>query len=134
MINFLETEKTDYELAKKLAKDSGDFDIVQKLDKQGPPPYYGNDVTWKSASYLMYLSKQMSKNSQILNRGYNTLSEVGAPEYGIYDKVNYFRGIVATFNHVYPQLYNIDLRNDVVKIDVPVYFLLEDMILMLLLL
>lgn len=53
MINFLETEKTDYELAKKLAKDSGDFDVVQKLDKQGPPPYYGNDITWKSASYLM---------------------------------------------------------------------------------
>ncbi|NFP91282.1 alpha/beta fold hydrolase [Clostridium sporogenes] len=122
MINFLETEKTDYELAKKLAKDSGDFDVVQKLDKQGPPPYYGNDVTWKSASYLMYLSKQMSKNSQILNRGYNTLSEVGAPEYGIYDKANYFRGIVNTFNYVYPQLYNIDFRKDAVKIDVPVYF------------
>lgn len=122
MINFLETEKTDYNLAKKLAKENGDLDVVQKLDKQGAPPYYGNDVTWKSASYLMYLSKQMSKNPQILNAGYNTLSEVGGPEYGIYDKVNYFRGVVTTFNHVYPQLYNIDIRNNAVKIDVPVYF------------
>lgn len=122
MISFLETEKTDYELAKKLAKDNRDFDVVQKLDKQSPPPYYGSDVTWKSASYLMYLSKQMSKNSQISNRGYNTLSEVGAPEYGIYDKVNYFRGIVTTFNNVYPQLYNIDFRNDAEKINVPMYF------------
>ncbi len=42
----------------------------------------------------MYLSKQMSKNSQILNRGYNTLSEVGAPEYGIYDKANYLEELL----------------------------------------
>jgi len=122
MVSFLDTEKADYELAKKLADENGESDLLAKLDKQGTPPYYGDDVTWKSATYLMYLSKEMSRNPQILNSGYNTLAEVGAPEYGMYDKINYFRGIVTTFNHVYPQLYNIDFRNDATKIDVPVYF------------
>ncbi|WP_242853028.1 alpha/beta fold hydrolase [Pseudobacteroides cellulosolvens] len=124
MVNFLETEKMDYELAKKRAKENGDLDVVEKLNKQGPPPYYGSDVTWKAASYLMYLSNEMARNPKISNAGYNTFSEVGAPEYGIYDKINYFRGVVTTFNHVYPQLYNKDLRNEAVKIDVPVHFLI----------
>jgi pimeloyl-ACP methyl ester carboxylesterase len=122
MVNFLETEKIDYELAKKLAKENGDFNLIEKLEEQGPPPYYGSDVTWKSASYLMYLTNQMERNPQIVNPGYNTLSEVGAPEYGVFDKVNYFRGVVTTFNNVYPQLYNVDLRRDAEKVDVPVYF------------
>ena len=122
MVNFLETEKIDYELTKKLAKENGDLDLIEKLEEQGPPPYYGSDVTWKSASYLMYLTNQMERNPQIVNPGYNTLSEVGAPEYGVFDKVNYFRGVVTTFNNVYPQLYNVDLRRDAEKVDVPVYF------------
>lgn len=122
MISFLDTEKVDYGLAKKLANENGDIDLVKKLDKQGSPPYYGKNLALKSSSYLMYLGKQMSKNPEISNSGYNTFGEVGGPEYGIYDKINYFRGIISTFGHVYPQLYNIDFRNDIPQTDVPVYF------------
>lgn len=124
MINFLETEKVDYDLAMELANKNGDISLVSKLENQGPPPYYGKDVTWKSATYLMYLSKQMDRNPQITNSRYNTLGEVGAPEYGFFDKINYFRGVVNTFNHVYPQLYDTDFRIDAPQIDIPVYFLI----------
>jgi pimeloyl-ACP methyl ester carboxylesterase len=123
MVSFLDTEIYDYNLAIKLAEEKGDTQKVQELKLQGPPPYYGKDVTWKSAAYLMYLSNSMAKNPSISNPGYNTLEDLSGPEYGLYDKINYLRGVVYTFNHVYPQLYDDDLRKQAVKINIPVYFL-----------
>ena len=66
----------------------------------------------------------MTANPDIHNSGYNTFRDLFSSEYGILDKINYFRGIVTTFNFVYPQLYNIDLRKDYQTVEVPVYFFL----------
>ena len=122
MVAFLETELLDYELAIEIAKDKNDTKKLTKLKENSPPPYYGKDVTWKSAEYLMYLSEYMMRNPKIHNNGYNTSRDLLSEEYGIIDKVNYFRGIVSTFNQVYPQLYDTDLRNDYAKLDTPIYF------------
>lgn len=122
MVAFLETEQRDYDKAIEIAKSKGDNDKVKKLEENGPPPYYGSDVTWKSAEYLNYLSSYMSKNSEIQNGGYNTFRDIFSSEYGIIDKINFLRGIVTTFQHVYPQLYDIDLRKDYAKLEVPIYF------------
>lgn len=124
MVAFEETEKIDYALAMKLAKENGDQKIVDTLRKNGEPPYYGNAVTTKSATYLNYLSQAMARNPEIQNAGFQTMRDLAAKEYGILDKVNYLRGILQTFNHVYPQLYDVDLRRDYSKLDIPVYFLL----------
>ncbi len=124
MVAFLETEILDYNKALELAQKEGNKNIIDKLEANGLPPYYGKDVTWKSAVYLQYLNGHMNKNPQVHNSGYNTLRDLGAREYGILDKVNFLRGIMNTFNHVYPQLYETDLRKDYPKIDVPVYFFL----------
>ena len=123
MVAFEETEKIDYALAMKLAKENGDQKVVDTLRKNGEPPYYGNSVTTKSATYLNYLSQKMVGNPEIQNGGFQTMRDA-AKEYGILDKVNYLRGILQTFNHVYPQLYNVDLRKEYSTLDVPVYFLL----------
>jgi pimeloyl-ACP methyl ester carboxylesterase len=124
MVAFEETEKIDYALAMKLAKENGDQKVVDTLRKNGEPPYYGNSVTTKSATYLNYLSQKMVGNPEIQNGGFQTMRDLAAKEYGILDKVNYLRGILQTFNHVYPQLYNVDLRKEYSTLDVPVYFLL----------
>ncbi|TCL58941.1 pimeloyl-ACP methyl ester carboxylesterase [Kineothrix alysoides] len=124
MISFLETEVTDYRLALEIAREKDDTKTVNTLKANGQPPYYGRDVTWKSATYLQYLSTYMAANPDIHNGGYNTLRDLFSSEYGILDKINYFRGIVSTFNSVYPQLYNVDLRKNYKEIDVPVYFFL----------
>ncbi|MDD4113588.1 MAG: alpha/beta hydrolase [Herbinix sp.] len=122
MVAFLETERLDYELAMEIAEEKNDTKKLKKLKENGPPPYYGKDVTWKSSEYLMYLSGYMMRNSNIPNSGYNTFRDLLSEEYGIIDKVNYFRGIISTFNHVYPQLYETDLRNNYTKLDIPIYF------------
>lgn len=124
MVDFIETENLDYDKAIEIATEKGDKDKINKLKENGRPPYYGSDVTWKSAEYLNYLSSYMSSNPKIQNRGYNTFRDIFSSEYSIFDKINYLRGIVTTFNHVYPQLYDIDLRTDYSKINVPIYFFL----------
>lgn len=124
MVDFAETERLDYAKAMEIAENNGDTALIEKLAANGVPPYYGKDVTWKSAVYLNYLSRYMASNPEIRNPGYNTLRDIASSEYGLLDKINYVRGIVNTFNHVYQQLYDIDLRRDFTKLDVPVYFFL----------
>jgi len=124
MIDFEETEIMDYAKALEIAEFKGDTDLIDRLKANGEPPYYGKDVTWKSAVYLNYLSAYMAVNPDIHNPGYNTLRDIGSSEYGLLDKINFFRGIVNTYNHVYQQLYNIDLRTDYTKLNIPVYFIL----------
>jgi pimeloyl-ACP methyl ester carboxylesterase len=66
----------------------------------------------------------MAGNPDIHNPGYNTFRDIGSSEYGLLDKINFVRGIVNTFNHVYQQLYDINMRTDFTDLDVPVYFFL----------
>ncbi|QVK19853.1 alpha/beta hydrolase [Mycoplasmatota bacterium] len=123
MVDFLETEKICYESALTLAKKNKDEETVTKLEEQGAPPYYGEKMVMKASKYLMYLSKEMNRNTNIHGPGYSTINDVMSREYGIIDKINYFRGMLSTFNRVYQQLYDISLIEDVPKIDVPVYIL-----------
>ena len=124
MVDFVETERLDYAKAMEIAEENGDAALVERLAANGEPPYYGRDVTWKSAVYLNYLSGHMANNPAIRNPGYNTLRDIFSPEYGLLDKVNYVRGIINTYGHVYQQLYGIDLRTDYNRLEVPVYFFL----------
>jgi pimeloyl-ACP methyl ester carboxylesterase len=124
MIDFAETERMDYSKALEIARTKGDTELIDRLEANGMPPYYGKDVTWKSAVYLNYLSADMAGNPEIHNPGYNTFRDIGSSEYGLIDKVNFFRGIINTYNHVYQQLYEIDMRKDYTRLGVPVYFFL----------
>ncbi|NLK64400.1 MAG: alpha/beta hydrolase [Tissierellia bacterium] len=124
MVDFAETERMDYAKALEIARSKNDTGIIKRLMANGMPPYYGKDVTWKSAVYLNYLSAYMAGNPDIHNPGYNTFRDIGSSEYGLLDKINFVRGIVNTFNHVYQQLYDINMRTDFTDLDVPVYFFL----------
>ena len=122
MVAFVETEQMDYAKAMEIAAAKGDAARVKRLAANGMPPYYGRGLTRKSAVYLNYLSAHMAGNPDIHNPGYNTLRDIGSAEYGLLDKINYVRGVLRTYERVYPQLYPIDLRRDCAKLDVPVYF------------
>ncbi|SHJ26594.1 Pimeloyl-ACP methyl ester carboxylesterase [Clostridium cavendishii DSM 21758] len=122
MVDFKETEKLDYNFVLKLAKERNDNKLIKKLETQGPPPYYEENALMKQKNYLMYITNYMVKNPAISNSNYNTFSDIAGPEYGLYDKVNYFRGLVKSMNNFYPKLYDVDFRKQAKKIDVPVYF------------
>lgn len=124
MVDFAETERLDYAMAMEIAKNNGDTALIEQLAANGEPPYYGEDVTWKSAAYINYLNSYMASNPGIRNPGYNTFRDICSSEYGLLDKINYVRGVINTFGHVYQQLYDMDLRTDYNKLNVPVYFFL----------
>lgn len=124
MVDFVETEIRDYQLALKIAKENHDAKKIKQLETYGMPPYIGEKVAWKSAEYLGYLSEIMANNPEIQNPGYNTFRNLFSPEYGVIDQVDYFRGLLATFNQVYPQLYGTNLKRDYPSVDVPVAFFL----------
>jgi pimeloyl-ACP methyl ester carboxylesterase len=124
MVAFLENDLICYNFALRLARERGDTKQVEKLRQQGAPPYYGNDVALKSATYLMDLNKYMSKNPAIANAGFNTLQDLAGSEYGLYDKVNFIRGLLDTFGFVYQQLWDVDFRKQATRLEVPVYFLI----------
>lgn len=124
MVAFEETERIDYALAMELAEKAGDDALIKTLQQNGPPPYYGNNVAMKIGAYLNYLSGIMGRNPDIHNPGYNTIRDIASDEYGVWDKINFVRGVVNTFSHVYPQLYPVDLRQEYASLQVPVYFFL----------
>ena len=45
-----------------------------------------------------------------------------APEYGLVDKVQHTRGLIHSFNAVYPQLADLDFATQATTLQVPVYF------------
>ena len=123
MVAFLETDQMDYDFALQRAQVRGDIAKVETLVRQGPPPYYA-DVAWKSATYLLDTYAYMNANPAIADNGANTFRDLAAPEYGLYDKVSWVRGVIDTLGVVYPQLWDVDFRTQAPKLDVPVYFLI----------
>lgn len=123
MVAFLETDTYDYNLALQIAAENGDEGTVKALQKQGPPPYYGNGVAWKVTRYIMVLSSYMNNNPAIGGPGYDTFGDIGAVEYGLYDKVNYFRGLLQVMDVMWPQLWEVDFRQQATQLDVPIYFI-----------
>jgi pimeloyl-ACP methyl ester carboxylesterase len=123
MVAFLETDTYDYNLALELAQQQGDTDTIAALEQQGPPPYYGKGVALKVARYIMYLTPHMAQNPAITGPGYDTFGDIAAEEYGLYDKVNYVRGLLRTMDALWPQLWEVDLREQVTRLEAPVFFL-----------
>lgn len=122
MVDFAETERLDYQKAMDIANENGDEELIQKLISQGKAPYYEGNIAMLSAIYLNYLSSSMTANPEITNGGYNTLRDMFASEYGLYDSINYMLGVMNTFNAVYPTLYETNLRESYAELKVPVYF------------
>lgn len=122
MVAFLENDLICYDFALNMAQENGNNKKVEKLTKQGPPPYYGKDVAWQEAAFLMDTFNYMNANPAIADNGANTFRDLAASEYGLYDKVSWFRGVIETLNVVYPQLWDVDFRLSATELDVPVYF------------
>jgi pimeloyl-ACP methyl ester carboxylesterase len=124
MVAFLETDLMCYDFALKLAQERGDTEKITKLQKQGPPPYYGKGMSLKEAVYLMDTFNYMNQNPAIADDGFDTFQDLAGSEYGLYDKVSWFRGVLETLDIVYPQLWEVDFRTQAPQLEVPVYFLI----------
>ncbi|MCF8009525.1 MAG: hypothetical protein K9K32_07135, partial [Halanaerobiales bacterium] len=55
---------------------------------------------------------------------YNPMSFLWISEYNLIDKVNALKGMINTFNIMYPQIQSINFNKLVTKLEVPVYYLI----------
>lgn len=120
MVNPAENDVMGYQFALKYAVQHGDTAAVDELRRNGPPPYTGNGMVWKYVAYMNVLNSYMGEVDYRLSLA---LVSNFAPEYGLWDKVNYMRGMIETFSTLYPQLQHIDFTTQATRLDVPVFLL-----------
>jgi pimeloyl-ACP methyl ester carboxylesterase len=128
MVDVLETDRRIYEDLVAQAAQSGDMDLVATLLAVGEPPY--RDFPWTNSNLLAWY--ELLYGSYTPSPGYLARGEaagfidpfgVTGTEYGLIDKVNVLRGLLDTFALMYPQLYDLDLRETASRLDIPVYVL-----------
>lgn len=122
IIDFIKSELWKYGKALDIANTRNDYKKIKKLELIGKPPYYGSDVIWKGANYTKYLLEFMNKDPYIYNKKGSKLQDIFSAEFNLCDKINYIKGNFITFSNVYPQLYDINLRNGYTNLRVPIYF------------
>jgi pimeloyl-ACP methyl ester carboxylesterase len=120
MVNTTENDVLGYEMALEYLAERGDTAALETLRQNGPPPYVGDGLGFKYLAYLDVLNDIMGAPRYAL---LIPLAPMFATEYGLLDKVNHTRGLVESFEHLYPQLQDLEFRTQANKLDVPIYFL-----------
>lgn len=118
MVNTTENDILGYELAIDYLTKKGDLKSAEALRRNGPPPYTGEDMLGKYVAYLDVLNEHMG------TLPYTVVVPVIpflAPEYGYVDKINHTRGLMESFEVVYPQLADLDFTMQAPKLNTPVY-------------
>jgi pimeloyl-ACP methyl ester carboxylesterase len=124
MVDPVENDKLGYTFAMDLLEEQGRADEAERLRRNGPPPYTTEEVLSKFMAINGVLNGYMEAHAHGEGTGHNLLFDsLGAPEYGLLDKVNWVRGLVKVFTNVYPQLNDLDFRTQAAELDVPVYFI-----------
>ncbi len=128
MVDVLETDLLIYDMVLEHSRQTGDTQFVQTLEKHGRPPYTGKNpiVPYATLFWREYQLFEVPniKNQDYLQNGDAILMMLKQPEYGWMDRIYFLLGMMNTFNAVYPQLQEMDFREDAAQLDLPVYLLL----------
>ena len=119
MVNTTENDILGYEFALDYLMKKGDTKTLESLRRNGPPPYTGENVTGRYVAYLDELNVYMGmpRLSLIV-----PIVPFFASEYGYVDKINHTRGVIDSFDVIYPQLEDLDFITQAPRLEVPVYF------------
>jgi pimeloyl-ACP methyl ester carboxylesterase len=118
MVNTTENDILGYELALDYLMMKGDTKTLETLQRNGPPPYTGENVTGRYVAYLDILQEYMDMPRLTV---IVPIVPFFASEYGYVDKINHTRGISESFEVVYPQLEDLDFITQAPRLEVPVY-------------
>ena len=127
MISQRETDRQLYHDILALAERTGNSALREQMLAFGEPPYA--DVPYPNAivmSHYEELETPYTPPSDYVERG--TAANLGpyailGSEYNFVEKVNVLRGLIDMFGIMYPQIQGIDFRQDVPRLEVPVYIL-----------
>ena len=120
MVNTTENDRAGYALAIQIASERGDTGTANTLRSYGPPPYTGDGMALKYAAYNNVLFDYMgdARLEVVL-----LLVPQLAREYGLWDRVNFDRGLIESYSVLYPQLRDLDFTTEARQVGVPMFFL-----------
>jgi proline iminopeptidase len=127
MVSPRETDRRIYKDVLELAARTNNAGLTAKIRSYGQPPYadmpYANVFAMGQYDALY---KPYRPSQAYMDRG--NKSGIGfygimASEYNLVEKVNVLRGLMDTFTVMYPQLQEIDFRQDAKRLEVPIYVL-----------
>lgn len=126
MVSERETDLRTYRDLLALARRSDDRALVDELEALGEPPY--DDMLAYTLLQEHYDDLIPEYTAPQAYRDLGNGSGIGpmgilGSEYTLVDKVNVLAGLMDTFAVMYPQLQEIDFRQDVPRLDVPVYLM-----------
>ena len=128
MVDVLETDLLIYDMVMDHSIKTGDTAFVKTLETQGKPPYLGKSPiqpysTLFGREYAIFEVPNI-KNEDYRRNGDILMLMLKQPEYDWMDRIYYLLGLMNTFNVVYPQLQDLDLRESNTQFDLPVYMVL----------
>jgi pimeloyl-ACP methyl ester carboxylesterase len=121
MVSQRETDIMFWEDTLASAEETGNTDLAATLLGNGSPPY---------ENLMHYDPFIASEHDWNVYPEFDPNNEMPAilfvPEYSWMDRINAFKGFLDTVGTLYPQLQDIDFRQDVTTLDVPVYMVLGE--------
>lgn len=124
VVDMLEGERLSYAWTVEQARKAGDTPSLEKLERIGAPPY-AEPLRAKVVTQRAILAKYGGEVFGNPRGGVFIVlaSLLGTREYGWLDRVNFFRGVFASMDLLWPQIMTINLFEQAPELEVPVYLL-----------
>lgn len=121
MVDIRETDQIFYQESLEWAETTEDAELQAQLQAQGPPPY--TDML----DYTAIVGTERAIYSYPEFDGSTEMTAtIWVPENTFMDRVNAIRGLLDTYSLLYPQLQDLDLRQEVPRLEVPVYLVMGE--------
>jgi hypothetical protein len=113
-------DRSRYERALVFATHIEDSAMMEQLERNGAPPYFGGGMPDKYLEISDFIDDYMGEPRYALRLA---LMPLFISEYGLLDKVNHLRGLYESFKNIYPQLQSVDLAVESTQLEVPLYLI-----------
>lgn len=124
VVDMLEGERLSYDWTMEQARKAGDTRSIAKLERIGAPPY-AEPLRPKVVTQRAILGRYGGEVHGNPRGGMFIVLAclLRTREYGWLDRLNFFRGVFASMDLLWPQLMTINLFEQAPTLEVPVYFL-----------
>ena len=122
--NMEQGERASYHWTLDQARSHNDRRAIRVLETIGPPPYPG-DWQSKIITQRRYLGRFGGEYHGSRNGAFWPVitSLIFSREYGLIDRINFFRGILGSMKLLWPELLGVDLFVTVPEFKIPVFFM-----------
>ena len=119
MVSLTDTDQMFYEDSLAWARRTGNAKLEQTLVSNGPPPY-DNLLNYEASSLHEREWNAYARTLAYADHG-EMPANVNVDEYDLVQKVRALAATMDTFAAIYPQLQDIDFRNQAAQLQIPIY-------------